>query len=362
MFAEKILSWFDKHGRHSLPWQIDPTPYRVWISEVMLQQTQVSTVISYFQRFVERFPTIEHLALAPLDDILSLWSGLGYYSRARNLHKCAQIVWSQYQGNWPMDVSILETFPGIGRSTAGAIISLSNNHFAPILDGNVKRVLARFFAVDNWPGETKTQKFLWEKAEELTSKHRVKNYNQAMMDLGATICTRTKPQCTQCPLKEDCKAYHQEKIADHPPGYLAREYPRKKPKASLPVIHKQFLLVYSKDNQILLYKRPPVGIWGGLWSLPELSMEEDLKEWAKKNGMHGIKTFSLPIRKHVFSHFILHLHPTQIFVETTTASLPLKINEQTESGFYGFDSPWPGGLAAPILKLMEESYSLMQND
>lgn len=348
-FSKKILSWFKQHGRHTLPWQVDPTPYRVWISEVMLQQTQVTTVLAYFQRFTQQFPTIEDLAKAHQDEVLSLWSGLGYYSRARNLHRCAQIIVEQYQGHWPMEVALLEKLPGIGRSTAGAIISLSGNHFAPILDGNVKRVLARYFAIDCWPGESKIQQFLWEKAEQLTSKENPKNFNQAMMDLGSLICTRTKPRCSTCPLQEDCQAFYQEKTLGKP----AHEYPRKKPKASIPSIHKQFLLI-SLHNQtsIWLYKRPPIGIWGGLWSLPELNMEEDAHQWVFKKGFHCLKTRSLPSFKHVFSHFILHLHPVQIIVETDT----YYVMEEQECGFYSFESPWPGGLAAPISKLLQHLY------
>ncbi len=338
-FSEKILSWFDKHGRHSLPWQINPTPYRVWLSEIMLQQTQVTTVLAYFERFTKKFPTIEHLAQADQDEVLSLWSGLGYYTRARNLHKCAKIIHELYGGEWPMDVSLLEQLPGIGRSTAGAIISLSNNVYAPILDGNVKRVLSRFLAI-----ETAAPKFLWEKAEQFTSKERPKNYNQAMMDLGATLCTRTKPRCTICPLESACQAYTQEKKG----GKAAQEYPAKKTKAKLPIIHKKFLLIETEDHAALwLYKRPPTGIWGGLWSLPELEIDTDESSWLKEKGLIActMQTF-FPI-KHVFSHFILHLHPIKI----TAQAIPSSIKEGTE-GFYSRKEPWPGGLAAPISKLI----------
>ena len=364
MFSEKVLSWFDLHGRHSLPWQIDPTPYRVWISEVMLQQTQVTTVIDYFNRFISRFPTIKHLAEAHQDDVLSLWSGLGYYSRARNLHKCAQIIHKQYHGQWPMDVPTLETLPGIGRSTAGAIISLSNNYFAPILDGNVKRVLARFFALPYWPGESKMQKLLWEKAEMLTSQQRTRDYNQAMMDLGATICTRTKPRCTTCPLQEECLAYREEKEQQLSPGQLALTYPKKKPKAAIPVIHKRFLLMVSPEQQqIWLYKRPPTGIWGGLWSLPEFDMDENVEEWVLRQGFDpSMNQIALPVRKHVFSHFILHLHPILIVVHNPSLAHLKRSNasanvirEKNESGWHTFGTPWPGGLSAPIAKLIEEA-------
>lgn len=338
-FSEKILSWFDTHGRHSLPWQINPTPYRVWLSEIMLQQTQVTTVLAYFDRFTQKFPTVEHLAKADQDEVLSLWSGLGYYTRARNLHKCAKIIHEQYAGQWPMEVSLLEQLPGIGRSTAGAIISLSSNIYAPILDGNVKRVLTRFLALEN-----PSLKFLWEKAEEYTSRTRPKNYNQAMMDLGATLCTRTKPRCTVCPLEKECEAYTQEKKG----GKAAQEYPQKKIKAKVPVIHKKFLLIVAENlSELWIYKRPPTGVWGGLWSLPELEMEEDISLWLQKKGLEEKtrQTF-FPI-KHIFSHFVLHLHPIKITVKTRASF----IQESTE-GFHSLNNPWPGGLAAPISKLI----------
>jgi A/G-specific adenine glycosylase len=348
LIAPRVLSWFQKYGRHKLPWQINPTPYRVWLSEIMLQQTQVTTVLAYFERFTQKFPTIELLACANQDEVLSLWSGLGYYSRARNLHKCAQIIHEQYQGQWPMDVALLEKLPGIGRSTAGAIVSLSSNTFAPILDGNVKRVLTRFFAMD-FP----LPKVLWEKAEELTSKEHPKNYNQAMMDLGATVCTRTKPRCTLCPLQEDCKAYDQEKRTGKP----AQEYPQKKSKAAVPVIHKKFLLILSEDQSALwLYKRPPVGIWGGLWSLPELALEEDLSLWLNQKGLHELERQELAPLKHTFSHYILHLHPVKITVSRSLISNTC--HETGDSGsFYSFQNPWPGGLSAPIIKLINLSCS-----
>lgn len=346
-FSRNVLSWFDKHGRHSLPWQKDATPYRVWVSEIMLQQTQVKTVLTYFEQFTHQFPTIFHLAKAPLDDVLSLWSGLGYYNRARNLHQCAQIICNKYHGEWPMDIALLEALPGIGRSTAGAIISLSHNHFAPILDGNVKRVLARFFAVEQWTGETKTQQWLWEKATVLTSQERPKDYNQAMMDLGAMICTRTKPNCPECPLRQECQAFQQEKNL----GISVLMYPKKKIKKPVPIIHKQFLLILSHDaSSLWLYKRPPVGVWGGLWSFPELEMEEDVKEWLDKNGFSAYQIETLSSRKHIFSHFVLHLYPLKICVK----SISSRIHESSEAGWHSLDTPFPGGLPAPIMKLITE--------
>jgi len=225
-FSEAVLHWYQKHGRKYLPWQQDRTPYRVWISEIMLQQTQVATVIPYYERFMERFPDIVSLADAKSDEVLHYWSGLGYYARARNLHKAALIVRDRYQGEFPQDFALVAELPGIGRSTAGAILSLACNQRHAILDGNVKRVLARYFMIDGWPGSTNTLNQLWNKAEQLTPKGDVASYNQAMMDLGSGICTRSKPNCLACPVNHDCQAYHQQKQA---------EFPNRKPKKSIPV-------------------------------------------------------------------------------------------------------------------------------
>mgnify|MGYP000979592890 FL=1 len=211
-----FLHWFDHSGRKHLPWQQDITPYRVWLSEIMLQQTQVSTVIPYFEKFTHKFPDVASLASAPIDDVLALWTGLGYYTRARNLHRTAKIISSEYQSLFPDDVETLIGFPGIGRSTAAAIISIAYNKKAAILDGNVKRVLARFHAVAGWPGENAVAKILWQHAEDHTPKKRAGDYTQAMMDLGATVCTRRKPRCDNCPLRTHCEAYWQDSIALYP--------------------------------------------------------------------------------------------------------------------------------------------------
>ena len=206
-FSRAVLTWFDKHGRKTLPWQQGITPYRVWLSEIMLQQTQVTTVIPYFERFVARFPDVASLAAAPINDVLHLWTGLGYYARARNLHRCAQTLVCNYGGEFPATVEALAELPGIGRSTAGAIVSIAFKQRAAILDGNVKRVLARYHAVAGWPGDATTLKTLWVHAETHTPKKRVNNYTQAMMDLGATLCTRSKPACERCPVMSTCVAY-----------------------------------------------------------------------------------------------------------------------------------------------------------
>jgi len=344
-FAENVLAWFEQHGRHNLPWQINPTPYRVWVSEIMLQQTQVSTVIPYFERFMQKFPSVEELAKADLNDVLELWAGLGYYTRARNLHQCAQIVAFHYQGNWPDSVEAVEKLPGIGRSTAGAVLSLSRNQFAPILDGNVKRVLSRYFAIEGWPGNSKVQQHLWEKAEILTPAKRTKDYNQAMMDIGAIICTRTKPQCSLCPLNQGCLAFQRNQTT---------LYPGKKAPKKNPVIHRQFLLLTPENKDaVLLYKRPPAGIWGGLWSLPELELEETITGWLQKYGLTASEIKTLSPVKHLFSHFTLHLHPVWITLKEKSLSSNV-IMEASLQHWHYFDNPLPGGLPAPITRIIDK--------
>ena len=289
-FAARVLDWFAVHGRKDLPWQQVPTPYRVWVSEIMLQQTQVATVIPYFERFMRRFPTVEALAAAPLDEVLHLWSGLGYYARARNLHRAAQQVCELYDGVFPGDLARVQALPGIGRSTAGAILSLAGGQCATILDGNVKRVLARCFGIEGWPGSSAVLKRLWQLAETLTPDGQVDHYNQAMMDLGATVCTRGRPACEACPLVDCCFA--------HATG-RQRELPGRRPKKTLPQRAVRMLLVRDASGALLLERRPPAGIWGGLWCLPEA-----------KPGHQGFQALrELPALEHRLSHLQLTIEP-----------------------------------------------------
>lgn len=274
-FNKKILDWFQHHGRKHLPWQKKVSLYRVWISEIMLQQTQVATVIPYFERFLAAFPNVKKLAETNLDEVLHLWTGLGYYARARNLHKTAQIIQAEFKGKFPKNLDTLLTLPGIGRSTASAILALSQNQRHPILDGNVKRVLSRHFAIQGWPGHPNVEKTLWDLSERLTPLNNVNYYTQAMMDLGATLCTRARPQCEICPLKKSCLAKKYDKVFEFPAsrvkltkGNPTQSLPRK-PKRKMTV-----LLLVDSHHHILLEKRPNSGIWGGLWSLPELSFIE----------------------------------------------------------------------------------------
>lgn len=288
--TKSVLNWFESHGRKNLPWQKNITPYRVWLSEIMLQQTQVTTVIPYFERFIKQFPTLKKLALANEDTVLHLWTGLGYYSRARNLLKTAKIIQKEFQSKFPTDLTTLQQLPGIGRSTAGAILALSMHQQATILDGNVKRVLSRVFALNAWQHEKK----LWAIAEALTPKKNIAAYTQAMMDLGAMICTRTKPKCTICPLQKQCIAYRHEQQT---------EFPGKKPKKTLPIRQIQLLLLYDNQGKILLEKRPAKGIWGGLWSLPEYN-HVDIKHFCEKTYHCEIKSLKKqPPFRHTFRTF-----------------------------------------------------------
>ena len=340
--SPRVLMWFDQCGRKDLPWQHDITPYRVWLSEIMLQQTQVSTVIDYFTRFTTELQSMKQLADANEDLVLHLWTGLGYYSRARNLHKTAKIVCEEHNGQLPNTVGALCELPGIGRSTAGAIVSIAFKQRAAILDGNVKRVLARFHAIDGWPGKTTVLNTLWEYAEAHTPSGRVADYSQAMMDLGATLCTRSKPDCPRCPLNSDCQAYKQQET---------QRYPGKKPKKVLPVKSTQMLIIKNPKGEILLEKRPPSGIWGGLWIFPQLTMEQNHQQYCQE-------TFNIipkdvthqPQHRHTFSHYHLDISP--IVIELSKE--PRNIMEANRQLWYNLQQPAEIGLAAPIKKLLSK--------
>ncbi|WP_066960413.1 A/G-specific adenine glycosylase [Microbulbifer sp. Q7] len=352
-FQQALLKWFDQHGRHDLPWQQKITPYRVWVSEIMLQQTQVSAVIPYYQRFMESFPTVDALAAASQDQVLAHWSGLGYYARARNLHKCAQTVVDEHGGKFPRSVEALEALPGIGRSTAGAIASISMGVKAAILDGNVKRVLARIHAVEGWPGQTGVAKQLWAIAERYTPDARTGDYTQAMMDLGATLCTRTRPACEHCPFADHCVARAQGNPTD---------YPGKKPKKEKPV-RQTTLLLMEHDGELYLEQRPASGIWGGLWIPPQLEGDDggeaSAQEWLAAQDLHASEVQAMPALRHTFSHFHLDIHPVWI-------RLPNKPGQVAEaaSGWYKLrqlDRPRSAqdlGLPAPIAKLVKQLVAL----
>lgn len=303
-FSQPLLAWYDLYGRKDLPWQVPRHPYRVWISEIMLQQTQVQTVIPYFNRFMECFPTVKDLALAAEDQVLSLWSGLGYYSRARNLHKTAKIIHDQYKGIFPETLEQLMELPGIGPSTAAAIVSQAFNKPAAIMDGNVKRVLARFFRVHGWPEQADIKKTLWNFANHCMPEQRCADYTQAIMDLGATCCTSKKPDCTHCPLNKNCQAldYEEQLIL-----------PTRKIKKQVPEYAQQFLVLHNHDDLIYLEKRPPTGLWGGLWCLPGIDTEKCPLNFIEFNyALQGETPKQLMSFKHKFSHFHLQIHAVSI--------------------------------------------------
>ncbi len=340
-FEQKILKWFDEFGRNHLPWQDNPTPYRVWVSEIMLQQTQVATVIPYFTRFITRFPTVRALANASLDEVYPLWAGLGYYARAKNLHKSAQIIKTLYKGKFPTNFEEVLALPGIGRSTAGAILAISTQQRYPILDGNVKRVLSRHFAISGWPGDPKVAEKLWQLSEKTTPLLRINHYTQAIMDLGATLCTRSRPKCALCPIGRSCQAKKLNKVLD---------YPTKRPKVDKPIKAITLLmLMHVKKRLILLEKRPTHGIWGGLWSLPECALNENIEDWCAKHLAINIKnpTHWTPFR-HTFTHFHLDIHPAVGKISNT-----IKLNSISENYcWHSFDQMLTLGLPAPVKKLL----------
>lgn len=324
-FATRIINWQKIHGRHSLPWQNTQNPYAIWVSEIMLQQTQVAAVIGYYAKFMARFPSIAALADATQDEVLQHWSGLGYYSRARNLHNAAQIIVDEHAGQFPQDFDAIIALPGIGRSTAAAISSFAFNKAEPIMDGNVKRVFARHFLIEGWPSLPKVEKQLWLLADELMPQTGSIAYTQGLMDLGATLCMRSKPKCMLCPLVESCGAYANNRV---------KELPTSKPRKPIP--EKQInMLVLRRGNEVLLEKRPPSGIWGGLWSLPEAHDDDDFVQLCQTRfGTEAAQLTALKPLNHAFTHFKLHINPQPMQVLNTkhlaneaNATVWLDINE-----------------------------------
>lgn len=347
-FAQQVLEWYDRYGRKTLPWQREKTPYTVWLSEIMLQQTQVATVIPYFERFIARFPDVRALADAPLDEVLHLWTGLGYYARARNLHKAAQTVVRQHGGEFPTTFEEVAALPGVGRSTAGAVLSLSLGQHYPILDGNVKRVLARCYAVAGWPGKKEVEQRLWSLSEEVTPARGVSQFNQAMMDLGAMICTRSKPKCELCPLNKGCLAY-----ANH----SWSQYPGKKPKQTLPEKDAWFMLVKHNDA-VWLQQRPASGLWGGLFCFPQFATREEVEPWLAARGLNTNAVRQQIAFRHTFSHF--HLDVVPLLLEIS-GDIPHALHDacvDEKSGlWYNLAQPPAVGLAAPVERLLR---ALMQ--
>ncbi len=333
-FAQRIIHWGRAHGRSDLPWQVNPAPYRVWVSEIMLQQTRVETVIGYFGRFMEAFPDVAALARADLDDVLALWSGLGYYARARNLHRAAEQIVAQHGGQVPGRLDDLVALPGIGRSTAGAIRSLGHGLPAAILDGNVKRVLARFHGLQGDLATSQNQRQLWEWSEQkIIDLKEVSAYTQHIMDLGAMLCTAQAPGCASCPLQNDCRA-HRDAITHLVPA------PKRRQKA-LPLRSTRMYLAIDQQQRILLEKRPGAGIWGGLWSLPE-SLDHDAaaaRRW--------------PILRHTFTHFQLDIDPVYLHVPRHETG----VSEAAGRDWYTIDAALALGIPAPVRKLIQRLQS-----
>lgn len=382
-FSHALLKWYEVHGRKDLPWQQNKTRYSVWVSEIMLQQTQVTTVIGYFTRFMQRFPTVLDLANAAQDEVLHLWTGLGYYARARNLHKAAQVIRDTHNGQFPNDFEQVLSLPGIGRSTAAAILSLADNQAYVILDGNVKRVLARFYAIDGWPGSKKVEDSLWTLAESLKPENTApqntasqiteqcySNYTQAIMDLGATLCTRSKPNCDICPVQVHCLAQLQGR---------QQELPHKKPKKQIPTKYTHMLIPFL-GGRVFMRKRPSSGIWGGLWGFFESEhavkhISDVPQELARYLPTASGKITTLESFTHTFSHFHLHISPILIELDNAidcnnaateiNEPIPLPANakntyqqHEVEPMWFTVEQDAKVGLAAPTVKIFNQIHSM----
>jgi A/G-specific adenine glycosylase len=306
-FASRLLHWFDRHGRHDLPWQHPRTPYRVWISEIMLQQTQVSSVIPYFERFIARFPDLPALAGASIDDVLALWSGLGYYSRARNLHRAAIFCMERHDAALPRTFDDLLALPGIGRSTAAAILAQAHGDRIAILDGNVKRVLARHAGIEGVPATTAIERKLWQVAESHLPPSRMADYTQALMDFGATRCTARRPACAHCPVAGDCVAHATDRVAFLPTPRARKAVPER----SLCM-----LVLINEDEEVLFERRPPIGIWGGLLSLPEFPSTDAARVAASRWGVAMAESRTGAVYRHRFTHFTLDITPCILQIRT----------------------------------------------
>jgi A/G-specific adenine glycosylase len=337
-FASRLIAWQRTHGRHDLPWQ-SADAYRVWLSEIMLQQTQVTTVIPYYQRFTAAFPTIAVLAAATEEQVLSHWSGLGYYARGRNLHRAARIIAEKYHGDFPRQFEDIVELPGIGRSTAAAICALAYHERRAILDGNVKRVLARYCGIAGWAGDKKVEAQLWQQAEALLPQRDVAAYIQAQMDLGATLCTRSKPKCRACPVSCDCVAFQTGRV---------NELPTPRPRKAVPERHTTFLLLMH-GNDILLEKRPGSGIWGGLWCPPQFDDEAAAKDWFVRNGMNASDGVRLATFTHTFTHFKLHITPLKIQI----ARKPQRV-QQTGCVWLDADEALGAAIPTPVRSLLKQ--------
>ncbi len=342
-FADHLLAWYEGHGRRDLPWQHPRSPYRVWLSEIMLQQTRLATALPYFQRFIAELPDLPTLAQAPLDQVLALWSGLGYYSRARNLHAAARLCVQRHDGELPDDHQALMALPGIGRSTAGAILAQAWGRRAPILDGNVKRVLCRSHGIDGFPGLPAVEKRLWQLSHALLPQDRLPDYTQAIMDLGATVCRRSNPDCGACPLREHCHALSAGRVA---------ELPVPRPRRQLPERGACWLLLHDEHGRVLLQRRPAHGIWGGLWSLPEFDSRQALETALALDHEHvDHRLQSLPTVRHVFSHFALTAQPLRCLSTGATSM----VREHDDQRWWHRHELERLGLPQPVRRLLAET-------
>ena len=342
-FAARVIAWQRQHGRHDLPWQNTRDAYRIWVSEIMLQQTQVAAVLGYYARFMQRFPDLASLAQAPEEEVMRHWAGLGYYSRARNLHKAARMTVDQWHGELPRTPEQLVTLPGIGRSTAAAIAVFAHGARAAILDGNVKRVFARCFGVAGYPGEKKVEEALWERASGLLPRTGTEAYTQGLMDLGATLCTRAKPDCGACPLRAQCVAHRDQRTA---------ELPHRKPKKALPQRSCVMLLI-QHGRDVLLEKRPSSGIWGGLWCLPQFDTKTQARQWAQQAGLDWrVRTTLMPI-EHGFTHYHLTIHPVALAC-ARRADKQQVASQLAQAGhlWLALEAATAAALPAPVKKLL----------
>lgn len=337
-FAARIASWQERHGRHDLPWQRTRDPYRIWLSEIMLQQTQVSVVTPYYEKFLARFPTVRDLAAAQDDDVLGLWSGLGYYARARNLLRAAREVCERFDGIFPARFEALETLPGVGRSTAGAIAALASGERRAILDGNARRVIARHAGIEGDPSRPEVLASLWTEAEARLPDAKIEPYTQGLMDLGAGVCLPRAPQCLLCPVSSDCAARLSERIA---------EIPGRKPRAA-PRRRKVAMLVVLSRGEVLLEKRPPSGIWGGLWSLPECDAGESAKLALSRDwGIEAAEVAPLEPFEHAFTHFTLEVQPWRLAAGRTK-----KLPEGKAAAWLALDDLDGAALPSPVRRLL----------
>ena len=338
-FAPALLAWYDSEGRKDLPWQRDRTPYRVWVSEIMLQQTQVGTVVGYYERFIARFPTVRDLASAKPDEVLHLWSGLGYYARARNLQRAAQILLQRHRGEFPATLDEVVQLPGIGPSTAGAILALARGERHPILDGNVKRVLTRYFAIEGFPGDAVVERKLWALAAECTPQTRVDAYTQGIMDLGATVCTRSNPACLLCPVNAGCSARRESQQHLYPAPRKRKARPQRE----------AWVLLARRGSKVLLEHRPPSGIWGGLWGLPEFPTREHAAQWCREH-LSGASSAAVgESLRHAFSHFDYELKP--LVVQCAGKASALRDDDRYR--WYDVAAPAEVGVPKPVTTLLQ---------